>query len=124
MSALPLAIVIEDNPFQTEIFSQALQHAGYQVIACADGEEGLRQIQAHRPWLVVLDLQLPGMNGEQILQAIRADEQLAQTQVIIATANPQMASPLYESSDLVLIKPISFSQLRQLAERLHPASHA
>ncbi|RME06540.1 MAG: response regulator [Anaerolineae bacterium] len=120
----PLAIIVEDDPFQAEIFSQALQQARYQAIICADGGQGLEQIRAHKPWLVVLDLQLPGLNGEQILDAIRADEQLAQTQVIVATANPQMAATLYESSDLVLIKPISFSQLRQLAERLYPDSHA
>jgi CheY-like chemotaxis protein len=52
------------------------------------------------------------------LRQIRADARLAGTRVIIATADPLMAQTLNDAADLVLIKPISFSQLRDLAKQL------
>ena len=120
MNTTPLAIVIEDDPHQTEIFSQALKQAGYEVATCADGQQALELLIATPPHLVILDLHLPQLTGDKILQHMRQTDALAKTKVILATANPRMAEPLRNISDLVLIKPISFSQLKQLAMRLHP----
>ena len=68
--------------------------------------------------VVVLDMHLPHVAGPDILRYIRADARLEKTQVIIATADPSMADSLREEATLVLLKPISFSQLRDLAKRL------
>ncbi len=120
MSSRPLALIVEDDPHQTEIFSLALQQAGYEISACADGQQALDQMAETPPYLVVLDLHLPDITGDKILQHMRASESLTNAKVILATANPRMAEPLREISELVLIKPVSFSQLKQLAMRLHP----
>ena len=77
------------------------------------------------PDVVVLDLHLPRVAGMDILHQIRADERLTGTRVIVATAHPRMAESLRDEADLVLLKPISFSQLRDLASILgssYPAS--
>ena len=70
--------------------------------------------------MVVLDLHLPEISGETILHQIRADERLAGTSIMVATADPHLAETLRSEADLVLIKPISFGQLRDLAIRLRP----
>lgn len=121
MTDKPLAIIVEDDPEQNEIFSQALSLANYQVKSCVDGQGASKYLGKMIPTLVVLDLNLPHVSGRVILAQIRKDPRLAQTRVILATANPREAEGLREQSDLVLIKPISFSQLKLLAERLHPA---
>ncbi|GAB4446593.1 MAG: hypothetical protein Kow0031_29240 [Anaerolineae bacterium] len=115
-----LALVIEDDPRQTEIFAQALRMAGFNTETIADGQSALRRLAEVTPALVLLDLQLPGASGETILTTIRADDRLTETRVILATANPHMADSLRAESDLILIKPISFIQLRDLATRLRP----
>ena len=122
MSTLPTALIIEDDLYQSEIFSQALTEAGYEICSCTTGQQALDKLAQtqERPYLVVLDMHLPDINGKQILHYIRSSTTLKDTKVILATANPQMAATLHEISDLVLIKPISFSQLKQLALRLHP----
>jgi hypothetical protein len=51
---------------------------------------------------------------------VRAEERMEETQVILSTADPHMAETLHSKVDLVLIKPISFTQLRDLASRLRP----
>jgi len=117
----PLALVIEDDPGQADIFAQALKMAGFETEIISDGAAALERLTEVVPALVVLDLQLPYVSGDQILKQIRADERLVQTRILLATANPQMAEPLREESDLVLLKPISFNQLRDLAGRLLPA---
>jgi CheY-like chemotaxis protein len=67
---------------------------------------------------VVLDLHLPGVSGRKLLDVIRADGRLTKTRVILATADYRTAEELRDSADLVLLKPISFKQLRDLSARL------
>jgi chemosensory pili system protein ChpA (sensor histidine kinase/response regulator) len=120
MTELPLALVIEDDPQQSEIFSHAMKMAGYEVKAALDGQNALDFLAEQIPCVVVLDLNLPRVTGDHILQYIRSEERLSETKIIIATANPRLAEQMLEDSDLVLIKPISFTQLRDLVERIRP----
>ncbi len=119
-SKKPLALIIEDDRKQATIFDQALQMAEFETEIIRDGKAALERLAVTVPVLVVLDLHLPYVSGDDVLRQIRADERLAKTRVILATADPRMAEPLQEESDLVLLKPISFSQLRDLATRLRP----
>jgi CheY-like chemotaxis protein len=112
------ALIVEDDPGQAEIFSRALEQAGYETEIIGDGRSALARLEEVVPFLVVLDLQLPYVSGEVILRHIRADERLAKVWVMLATANPQMAVVLEKDSDFVLHKPVSFVQLRLLATRL------
>lgn len=112
-----LALVIEDDPAQQDIFTQAIKMAGFNVEGIDNGQEALDRLKEVVPELVILDLHLPNVSGDEILASIRADERLATVPVILATADPILAETLSESSDLVLLKPISFTQLRDLASR-------
>ncbi len=116
----PLALIIEDDPKQAEIFSLALKKAGFDTELISDGRAALERLTGRVPTLVVLDLHLPYVSGEEILHQIRSDERTAHVRVMLATANPQMAVPLESDSDFVLHKPVSFTQLQILASRLHP----
>jgi CheY-like chemotaxis protein len=117
----PLALIVEDDEDLSTIFAGALAAAGYETEAVRDGRSAVERLSATAPAVVVLDLHLPHVSGEAILDEIRADLRLEQTRVIVTTADPRMAELLQEKADLVLIKPISFSQLRDLARRLIPA---
>jgi len=114
----PLALIIEDDRKQATIFDQALRMADFETEIIQDGQVALERLGTIVPTLVVLDLHLPYVSGDDILRQIRADERLAETRVILATADPLMAELLQQESDLVLLKPISFGQLRDLAMRL------
>jgi CheY-like chemotaxis protein len=116
----PLALIIEDEPDSAVIFALALQQAGYQTEIALDGNEALKRLTMITPIVVLLDLQLPQVSGKDILQQIRNDTRLAKTKVILATADALRAQSLSESADLILLKPIGFQQLRDLATRLRP----
>ena len=113
--AKTLGFVIEDDEDLAVIFSEALQSAGFAVETINSGDKALARLAVAVPAVVVLDLHLPRVAGIDILHQIRADVRLAQTRVIVATAHPRMAQSLRDEADLVLLKPVSFSQLRDLA---------
>ena len=114
------AMIIEDNEDLAIIFAEALQAAGFDTGIIQDGDTARARLQSCVPNIIILDLHLPYVSGEDILKQIRADERLVKTRVIIATADPRMADMLKDQADLVLLKPISFGQLRDLAARLSP----
>ena len=117
----PLALVVEDDPTQAEIFVTALTQAGYEVTHIDSGDKAVAYLNDHTPLLVLLDLHLPEVAGTTILKHIREQAHLSETRVMLATADPRMAETVRAESDLVLIKPVSFTQLRALAKRLLPS---
>ncbi len=118
----PLALVIEDDVDLANIFAEALQAADFDTEIIAAGDVALNRLKTVAPLVVVLDLHLPRVSGMEILPQIRSDARLAKTRVIVASADPVMADSLADIADLVLIKPISFGQLRDMAARLKPAT--
>ena len=115
-----LALIIEDDPDLSTIFAEALRGAEFETEIVRDGNSALNRLEDIVPNVVVLDLHLPHVSGKDILQHIRDDSRLNETKVILATADASMADTLESMADLVLLKPISFGQLRNLAARLRP----
>lgn len=115
-----LAFIIEDDEDLSIIFSGALSSAGYRTETLRNGRKALTLLATTVPDLVILDLHLPGVSGTEILSYIRAEKRLELTTVVVTTADAIQAEQVRESADLVLIKPITFSQLRDLTARLNP----
>jgi DNA-binding response OmpR family regulator len=112
------AFIIEDDPDLVGIFAEALALSGYQTTSICDGQKALELLSEFVPDVVVLDLHLPGVSGSELLSVIREDGRLSNTRVILATADYRTAEELRDTADLVLLKPISFKQLRDLSARL------
>ncbi len=117
-SSQPCAVIVEDDDKLIDIFSKATILAGFQTTGVKNGADALDILKSIQPEIIVLDLHLPGLTGDRLLDEIRRHELLKNTQIILATADPAMADMLREKSDYVLEKPISFSQLRDLAIRI------
>jgi CheY-like chemotaxis protein len=113
-----LAFVIEDDYDAALIFSKALEVIGFKTEIIRSGDKAVSRLNAAVPDIVLLDLHLPHIAGSDILRHIRNDPRLSRTRVIVATADPRMAESLRDKPDLVLIKPTTFSQVRDLAARL------
>lgn len=113
----PIALIVEDDPQLNNIFSISLR-SNFEIKTCLDGNEALDQLEQIIPDVVILDLNLPGASGTQILEYIRSNSQFAKTRVIITTADERTANLLEHKADLVLLKPISPIQLGTLASRL------
>jgi CheY-like chemotaxis protein len=114
----PFALVIEDDLDASNIFSKALEAAGCKTEIIAKGDVALQRLSECTPTLVVLDLHLPNVDGASILAQMRQDERHAKTIVMLATADPRMADTVRDLADLVLLKPVTFTQVRDFAIRL------
>ena len=105
-------LVVEDEPGIVTFLRDGLQAAGYQMIHAPDGPSGLSLALRDDVELVVLDLGLPGLPGEELL--VRLREQRADLPVIVLTAKATVADKvanLDAGADDYLVKPFSFSEL-------------
>jgi CheY-like chemotaxis protein len=109
------ALVVEDHVDSAIIFSEAVKRAGFDVETIRDGKEALERLAAVEPDVVILDLNLPRVSGIDILRQIRSDPRLVNTRVVVVTAHDEMVNDIQDQADLVLIKPVAFSQIRKLA---------
>ena len=94
-TANPRILVVEDEADIAELISYNLEREGYQVIARADGEQGLVTAQRELPDLILLDLMLPSMDGVEICRQLKTDSATRHIPVIMVTAKG-------EESDVVL----------------------
>jgi DNA-binding response OmpR family regulator len=79
-------LIIEDEPSLLKFLSQNLALRGWDVVAVADGQEGLRQARETRPDLILLDLMLPVVSGWEVLETLRQEGVLRSVPVIVVTA--------------------------------------
>lgn len=82
----PPILVVEDDPDLRLMLATALELDGRRVVTAINGREGLRLAQIHRPALIVLDLMLPIMSGEEMGAALLRDDTLKPTPVIVVSA--------------------------------------
>jgi CheY-like chemotaxis protein len=115
-----LAFIIEDDQDLSTIFADALESVGYKVELIKDGLKAQQRLKEEVPYLILLDMHLPHISGAELLTKIKADERLKSTTVILTTADARMAEAYEPMADFVMVKPISFVQLRDLTARLKP----
>jgi DNA-binding response OmpR family regulator len=113
----PHVLIVEDDPRLNEIISITLQN-DFNLEACQDGSAALELLRTSVPDIVVLDLNLPGISGVELLAHIRSDARLTKTRIILATADERQAETLTDEADIILLKPVSPAQLRELALRI------
>ncbi|MBI3162736.1 MAG: response regulator [Chloroflexi bacterium] len=111
------AFVIEDDEDLSNIFAEALIAAGFEVETIRDGALAQQRLKEAEPELIILDMHLPHVDGATLLKQVRADERLKGTRVLITTADALLGEYYRDEADSVLIKPVSFSQLRDLTVR-------
>ncbi len=79
-------LIVEDDALNMRLFQDLLAARGYHTIACRDGARALSLAIAHRPDLVIMDIQLNGTSGIDLTQSLKADERTARIPVLAVTA--------------------------------------
>jgi len=98
-------LVVDDDPAQVKIIEMSLQAANYHPVTATNGEDGLKQLRAHQPDLVVLDVMMPGMDGWETCYRIR---QISTVPIIFLTGRQTIddrVSGLKLGADDYLVKP-------------------
>ncbi len=119
-------LIIEDNEPSRRLLSDVLGFHGYSILQTDRGEEGLRILEDRRPHLVLMDIQLPGIDGFETLARIRASATLAHTRVIAVTASAMdhdRRRVLEAGFDAYIAKPVNIKALVATIEDLMAIDH-
>ncbi len=114
-------LVIDDDPAARELLTRFLHREGFRVRTAADGRSGLALVRALRPRLVLLDVEMPHMDGWSVLHAIRSDAELSHMPVVmVSVVNDQSLGYALGATDY-LVKPIEWDQLKSIMDRFRHA---
>jgi CheY-like chemotaxis protein len=119
--ASELILIVEDNDKNRKLVRDALQYKGYRTIEAETGEDGVRLAHEHHPALVLMDIQLPGIDGIAALGLLRADPATRDIPVIAVTASvmAQDRQKIVNAGfDGFQGKPISVKELLEVVRRV------
>jgi two-component system cell cycle response regulator DivK len=121
-----LILIVEDNEKNLKLVRDILQFAGYRTMEAGTADQGLALAVAHEPDLILMDIQLPDMDGRTVLGRLKATPRLASTPVVALTAfamKDDRARFLDAGFDGYIAKPIQLKefldQVRQVCARVH-----
>lgn len=105
-------LCIDDDQVNIKILQKRLEEKGYEVMLALDGEMGLQRAKETKPDLIILDVEMPTMDGYQFMMQRNKKPELITTPVIVLTAHEEM-QPIFELKGVkdYLVKPINFELL-------------
>lgn len=119
-------LLVEDHQEIWDFLSRRLKRRGFEVIVAQDGQEGLDQTRASKPDILLLDMNLPVMDGWTVAQTLKADAATRHIPIIALTAHAMSGDrekALNAGCDDYHAKPVDFSQLlNQIEAALRPGS--
>ena len=117
---MSVVLIVEDNEKNMKLARDVLQSRGYTTLEAVTGEDGVRVAKERKPDLVLMDIQLPGLNGIDALKQLRADPGTARIPVVAFTASvtPTDRSQIDEAGfDGFLSKPINLKEFLETVQR-------
>ncbi len=114
-----LILVIDDDDPIREMLCLLLELEGYRAVGCRDGLEGLEAAKMLRPSLITLDMQMPGISGEEVLERLRLDASTASIPVMVISAYRMVAKLRgYHQVKYFLHKPFDNAELLRIVSGL------
>jgi CheY-like chemotaxis protein len=110
----PKILYIEDNPQNMRLVRKMLRIGGYDMIEAPDGTSGLEKVASERPHLILMDINLPDLDGVEVTCRLKATQDLCDIPVIALTANAMFGDKerfLNAGCDGYLAKPVTKNEL-------------
>ncbi len=108
-------LLVDDEPDILKVVTFRLRKTGYEIITAEDGQKALDLIKAQRPDLVLLDLNLPIIDGSEVCKQVKADDELKSIPIILLTATSSMNKIADKAKEIkaddYLIKPFDPEEL-------------
>ena len=113
-AVLPAALVVDDQPFFTTMLRTVLEQQGFRVFVANSGPDGLKLAKKNLPDIIVLDIEMPGMDGFAVCQKLREDAALKNIPVVILTGtnDPKLNEKAFKAgADITALKSLSAERL-------------
>jgi CheY-like chemotaxis protein len=116
--SLATVLICDDEPSLRELIRISLD-GPYEFVEADDGEQSLELVRSVRPDVVILDMMMPRRSGLEVLSEMRQEENLADTRVIVLTAQPgTREQALRAGADIVMVKPFEPEQIAAAVEEV------
>ena len=115
----PFALIAEDDRDAAAMFRHVFDMMGYHTEIAFNGQAAVERLSNSQPNIVILDWDIPGTSGNEILGKLGEDKRLSHTKVIVITGQTRVSDNLSEEPDLLLYKPVSMEQFSDFIERFH-----
>jgi PAS domain S-box-containing protein len=112
-----IVLVVDDDSAARDLLTRFLEREGFDVKTARDGREGLALARQHRPRIVLLDVEMPDVDGWAMLQSLRSDPALHETPVIMISVLHERSVGFAMGANEYLTKPIDWAQLKRVMER-------
>ena len=112
------ALIVEDDRDTANLFVQALETLQIDCNIAWNGEQAMDMLSEGAPDLVLVDMNLPGYNGVEIVEFIRSESHLKDIAVIVTSGDAEKSKAVEDLVEFVLLKPISLPQLITIIQRL------
>lgn len=113
-----MVLIVEDDLKFAGILKKQANEKGFKCLAAATGEDGLQLAMKYKPHAIILDIDLPGMSGEQVLSQIKANPEIRHIPVHIASVNERSLRPIREGAVEYLMKPVAKKELDEAFNRI------
>jgi PAS domain S-box-containing protein len=117
----PLILLAEDNQANIDTMSDYLENRGYRLLLAKNGQEAINLAKSQRPDLILMDIQMPGMDGLEAIRRLRDEEQLTRLPIIALTAlamQDDREKCLNAGANEYLTKPVKLKQLTAMIQQL------
>ncbi len=115
-------LIVEDEEDVRELLSEIFGDLGdYRILCARDGEEALRIARAHNPDIILLDIQLPKMNGHEVCKSVKSDPAMSHTKVLMLSGmvqNSDWQKAQKVGADAFIAKPFNLIALVEKVEEL------
>jgi CheY-like chemotaxis protein len=113
-------LIVEDHPTMRDAMRLVLEEDGHQVEEASDGEVGIAMVRDHAPDVVLLDLNIPVVSGDEVLETLKADHTTSEVLVVVVTATGEEGrrKALSRGADGYITKPFSPLALLRTVERV------
>lgn len=121
---MAVVLIVEDNPTNMKLASLLVRNAGHQVLCAVDAETGLTIARADQPDLILMDVQLPAMDGLAATALLKADPSTAAIPVIALSAlamKTDEENSRVAGCDAYIVKPLRYQELYAAMDRLLPS---
>ncbi len=114
-------LIVEDNPENMRLLEMALRATNYTLLKATDGEEALDMVMREQPDLIIMDIQLPKMNGFEVTRKLRNNPAFSHTPIIAITAYAMKGDKervIESGCDAYLSKPINTRELPEVVAEM------